>query len=400
MTDEILASHVRSEMHTMGQWTVIGNTLREVEAVLREPSESGLSGALDAFWGSWRDLATDPTNNAMRMGVLEAGRYVAGFLNSASDKLSATTQNLNVQVRQTVQDINDLARQVAHLNIEIARVKGVGDAPNDLADKRDLLLGQLSELADFDVAYDVDGSVSLLLGGHHMVMRGHWTPLQTGISPGDPEMVTLSWLGHDGTVRIGGGRLAGVLTSRDSYVASAQQQLDNIASSLIQAVNAIHRDGFDLHGNAGVDFFTGNSAHSISINAALGSPDAVAASAASAGDSTQWAGPGDGSIALRIADVSSALLMDGDTSTLGTHFRAMVGHLGMNSRHANMMLDSSSEFITHLQKRRDSVSGVSLDEETVDLVQYQRAYQAAARMITVIDEMLDRLINGTGIVGR
>ncbi|HHX64918.1 MAG TPA: flagellar hook-associated protein FlgK [Chloroflexi bacterium] len=400
MADNVLANHIRMETHVEGEWTVIQNTLHEIEAILGEPAEGSLSGALDAFWSSWRDLSADATNSAVRTSVLEAGRYLAGFLNSASTKLHATTENLNSQIRQYVQDINDLAREVAYLNVEIAHVQGVGDSPNDLCDRRDLLLEQLAELVDIDVTHDIDGSVSVLLGGHHLVTRGHHADLQAEPSETNPELLVLSWVGHDGAVRVSSGRLAGALRSRDEYVASIQAKLDEITRVLVNAVNDLHRQGFDLQGNAGIDFFTGDLAHSIQVNDALVSPDQVAAAAASSDDPDQSAGPGDGSIALRLADLSSALLMDDGTATIGTTYRGMIGQLGMNTRHASMMLESSHEFLDHLQQRRDSVSGVSLDEETIDLVQYQRAYQAAARMITLIDEMLDRLINGTGIVGR
>ncbi|TEU13759.1 MAG: flagellar hook-associated protein FlgK, partial [Anaerolineales bacterium] len=155
--------------------------------------------------------------------------------------------------------------------------------------------------------------------------------------------------------------------------------------------NDVHAAGYGLDGVTGRDFFEGSSAADIALSSAVADLSHIATASADPTDPTVG-GPGDGSNATAIAQIADALLLNDGRASIGEYYRAMVATLGLDADHANQMAASSRVLVDHLKDRREQVSGVSLDEETVDLIRYQRAYQAAARLVSVINEMLDDLI--------
>lgn len=399
VADTFLANHVRLQSQQMGQWTAIQDTLQELEAILGEPSDVGLAAEIDSFWASWGDLAADPQNIALRSAVLEAGKRLASKFGSLTKQISISRQSLNHQISNTIEEINDIGQAIADLNVEIARIRGAQDTPGDLLDQRDILLDRLAELGNFVVAEEENGAVSVFLGGHHLVWQGQAATITTDASL-DPANLTITWKDDASVVRATSGRLAGLVTARDEIIAGLQDDLDALAAAVVESVNGLHRSGFGLDGSTGLDFFTGSTAGHIALNPALDHTDKLATAGPSESDPTSPSGPGDGSIALQISLLVEAKVMDGDRATVNDYYRDTIGQLGAAAQNAARTVESARILVEHLNQRRQAVSGVSLDEETINLVQFERAYQAAARLVTVIDEMLDRLINQTGLVGR
>jgi flagellar hook-associated protein 1 FlgK len=388
--DAFLDLQLRSQFALQGQWQTRSDELAKVESAFPEPNGSGIGTALNSFWNAWHDLASDPTSSAARSALVgQAGTLTQQFA-SAAGQLETLIDGVDYQVTQQVAQINTLAAQVAALNTQIQRVTVNGDHPNDLADQRDLLLDQLSRLVPLTTIPKADGTVTVLVGGTDLVEHDKARAMTTTPDPDGHAVPTWS---SGGTVALGSSQLASLLSIRDDTLTGYLDQLNLLAKGVADAVNALQNP---TPPGTGLDFFTytaGSEAKTIAVTAGLvANPSLVVTGAAGS--------PGDGGIAGAIADLRGARLFAGDTQTAADFYAGIVGTIGSDAQQANAMALNEGLVINQLTMRRDSVSGVSLDEEATDMIRFQRAYQAAARVITIVDETLDTIINRTGLVGR
>ncbi len=392
--DAFLDLQIRDQVAVGGDWDTRRDELAKVEALFPEPSASGLGSLLGRFWDAWEDLAGDPTSTAARAALVEQAGTLASRINRDARQLATLVSDVNAQVAVQVDVVNDLAVRIAALNEQIQRVTVSGDHPNDLADARDVLLDQLNAIVPTSVVPEADGTITVLVGGTDLVQGIRARPMTTTVGAGGA--LTPTW-SSGGPVTLGPGRLAALVALRDDGLAAYRDQLDALARGVADAVNAIHTTGFDAGGAAGLAFFTttaGREAETIALNATIAAdPSRVAAASATSE-------PGNGAIAGRLADLRSEKLFAGGTQTASDFHASLVGRIGSDARQANEIAANQALLVDHLRARRESVSGVSLDEEATDMIRFQRAYQAASRVITTIDEMLDTLINRTGITGR
>ncbi len=391
MSADFITTQVRLEKHSYSKWAIIRDTLQQIQAIISEPSEGSLSAVMDEFWAAWRDLSVDPQSTALRANVYERGASLASTLNTYSEQLVSARRSFNLLINETVRDVNDIVQELAALNVQIVTVLAVGDQPNDLRDRRDLLLDTLAGLVDVTVSEEENGATTVLLRGHHLVMGAEAGELATVSVSEDPALLNIVFQDTSELVRIDGGKLAGIIEARDSVITDVLDDLDTIAATLVSQVNDVHAAGYGLDGVTGRDFFEGSSAADIALSSAVADLSHIATASADPTDPTVG-GPGDGSNATAIAQIADALLLNDGRASIGDYYRSMVATLGLDADHANQMAASSRVLVDHLEDRREQVSGVSLDEETIDLIRYQRAYQAAARLVSVINEMLDDLI--------
>lgn len=392
--DAFLDLQLRAQLALEGKWDTYRDELSKVESVFPEPGGSGLGTVLSRFWDAWHDVAADPTSTAARSALLDQAATLAARFNRDASQLATLTNGLDYQVGELVETINDLATRIGSLNEQIRRVTAAGDHANDLADQRDQLFDELERIVPVTLEPRDDGTVDVLIGGTDLV-SGERVRAVTTTLDGSGHLVP-SWA--DGTaLELGQGRLAALVALRDTELTAYRSQLDGLAEGIAEAVNALHATGFDTTGAAGGAFFTytaGDAAATLAVDATLAADPRLLAAAAAAGQ------PGDGSIAGAIADLRVGLLFESGTQTAADYYAGFIGRIGSGARQASEMATNQSLVVEHLRQRRASISGVSLDEEAADMIRFQRAYQAAARVITVADEMLDTLINRTGLVGR
>jgi flagellar hook-associated protein 1 FlgK len=392
--DAFLDIQIRSQGELAGYWDTRRDELSKVESIFPEPSGSGLGDVLSKFWSAWQDVAADPTSMAARAALTEQAATLASRLNRDSGQLTSLTAGINAQLTGGVNEVNDIARQLAALNDQIQRVVVSGNNANDLADQRDVLLDRLSALVPITVDPQADGSTTVLIGGTDLVNHGTARTVVAGsVGPGN---IQPQW--SDGSaVALGTAKLGALVEMRDTTIVGYGTRLNTLAKGIADAVNLVHQSGTDATGAPGLAFFTytaGNEAASLAVNAAIaGDPRLVAAAA---GPNQ----PGDGSIAGQIADLRTALLFGSGTQSAADNYAGIVAAIGSDARQGSEMAANQSLVVEHLTTRRESISGVSLDEEATDMIRFQHAYQAAARVITAVDEMLDQLINRTGLVGR
>ena len=364
--------------------------LGRVESVFAEPGEVGLQSQLSEFWSGWDDVANQPDDLAARSQLLERAATLATGLNSAAGRISAQWSASYEQLGATVDDVNATAAAVAQLNEGIAAATRAGLRPHDLADQRDRLVQQLGTLAGVSVRQGESGTVDLFLGGTALVRGSTAERLQVQGADGlttPAGTVSVGWA-RDGYPAAIGGAASGFLQAVNDVLPRYRDSLDALAASLRSAVDGQHALGFDATGAPGGDFFTGASAADIAV--AVTDPRAIAASDSDGGG----AGDRGGANAAAMAELST---LAGGPDEL---YRRTVVELGVETQTANRRVDIQAEILRQLDAAREAESGVNLDEEMTTMLAYQRGYEGAARFVTAVDEMLDTLINRTGVVGR
>jgi flagellar hook-associated protein 1 len=364
--DSFLDLQYRAQAMQVGAGTTRTNALDQAELRLAEPGDNGISARLNSFWSSWSDFANAPESGAARQALVEDAHTLVSAINDldsglktvagqAADELATVTGNGG--------ELQQIGRELAGLNGAIRDAQAVGGQPNDLLDRRDLLLDKLSGLAQVSVADNGSGSIRVTVGGAG-------APLVDGS--------TLTW--PPPAMTSAGGKIGALmdLSSPTGTIASYRGDLATFAQALTTRVNAIYQPA------AGVNFFAYDSPTStLSVNSAVTATSVRAGSGA-------------------IADNSAARALSELRGTAGGPdelYAQLVTRIGTEVADARRSTLNATALSDSLEARRQSTAGVSLDEEMTNLIRFQRGYQAAARAMSTTDEMLDVLINRTGRVG-
>lgn len=427
--DEFIDAQIRHENKTEGYWSAMQDTLSQIEVILNEPSENGLRGVMDKFWESWQDLSANPESEAVRAVTLERGNTLADAFKHTYRQLTDLREDINSEVKVKVDEINSAAKQIADLNQQILAISIAGKQPNDLMDKRDLLIDQLSRVADVTINTDSNNMVSLQLGGRMLVDGKESTRLST--REDSEGMYMVSWEDTGTAVIVGNGELRGLLDARGKTLRSEEKDpsiykeiipemiadLDALAQTLVTRINDLHRGGYSLNNKStttpdGSDFFVmpaPNTSWAASMQVNQDIQDDVKNIAAAVNPTWDVDGNranfGDGANALLIAQLKQDLNNPGVNSkienmTADDFWRSVTAGIGVLSQESRRMVDNQGVLLNELENKRQSVSGVALDEEMIDMIKFQHAYNGASRYITAIDEALDVVINRMGVVGR
>lgn len=419
--DEFLEARMLRE-HGMGEMlTAQSEILDRIEMSFPEPSETGIARQLAEMWAAWDDVANQPGSLSTRVALIERSVTVAQELNRAASELDIAHSNSVSRVDALVAEVNATAARVAELNDKIQDATAAGLHPHDLSDQRDQLIERLAELAGVTTRQGELGSMDVFLGGSALVRGDRSETLEVQQGGGvDPPSLTANGLfqttgivwskdGYDTTVA--GGEIAGLLHGLNTTIPHYLEQLDGVARKLAEQVNTLHTSGFDLDGAAGVDFFTDNagsavlsdiSARNIRVSDQLtGHPERIAASATYAFDPADPTVPPVSTGGDLGAGIAQQLATVGDgADSPDAVYEELIGSLGVESQALQRRSLIQAEVTRQVDESRESVRGVSIDEEMVSLVQSQRAYEASARLMTAVDEMIDTLVNRTGLVGR
>jgi flagellar hook-associated protein 1 FlgK len=523
--DAFVDYQYRNQVSSQANYDAQSTALSQIEAVVNEPSNTGLSSMLTTYWQSWQEVANSPADVSVRSNLLEQGKALAQSFQSTVQQYQQQQHDVDQQIGLSVDDINNYADQIAHLNAQISGVVATGMKANDLTDQRDQLVDQLSALIKVTTVDNPDGSQSLYVGGHQLVDRA--TAHSIGVDP-TGNFSRVIWTDVQGqaastapSVTIMDGKLYGLEFMRDGVPPGAAPDpnttdgiqgrinaINALAARLIQQVNSVHAAGVGIDGTGGLNFFIGTDATNIAVDPTLTANHIAAAR--SSGTSSPSHATGDSSNAVAIAQLQNAVsqsvgsglsagqvvggakvlgvdvseaavnstftlnvtagtlptvtISDGahtrtatltiasnaadgnaptqdlytfDTgtagvndptlgmglgvritlavphnqplgsftsslstrgpSTAGDQYAQEIASIGVKSSTARSQSTNKQTMMTQLTTQRQQVSGVSLDEEATHLIQYQHAYEAAARVISVMDSLLDTLINHTGV---
>ncbi|MFC0680679.1 flagellar hook-associated protein FlgK [Lysobacter korlensis] len=402
LSNEMLNGRVRTTAAETGYWGVRSTVLGRLETALREPSDAGLSSTLQDFWAGWQDVSNRPGDFAAGGVLLERSSLLASHIAQGYADATAEWSGMRSQTQAIAADVNSLATDVAELNAQIRQALASGSSANELLDQRDLKATQLAALTGAAVRPRDDGTVDIVLGGDALVSSGRAREvvitgaLRLEDAGGAP--VQLEWADRPGVaVTVDGGELLGALsvlapadgTGKGGAIAEAAAAYNALATSLHDQVNAVHTTGVTGGGVAGGDFFE----LAAGVPAALGLR-VVPTDATQIAAGGTAAGEGKGSTADKISQLGTK---DGGPDDVWSSY---VVRIGVESRATGQQLELADRAARAASTQQLAQSSVDLDEETTLLLTYQHAYQGAARVMTAIDEMLDTLINRTGVVGR
>ncbi len=553
--DFYIDDRIMDESANQGYWKSRNDYLYRVEMIHNEPDDKNIRSIMDQFWNSMQEVANNPSEAAVREVARERAQTLMSQVNHTASQLMGIQKEVNHTIVTRVDELNNIAESIRQLNVQIKRSENIGDNPNDYYDRRDLLVGQLSKMADVTVGRSDSREFIVFLGNVRLVQGETRANINTVEDPKNRGFVNLFWDNMTDPVRINGGELKGLLELRDNDLDYQVRQLNSLAANFTDLVNEIHRDGFDLNNNTNLDFFrtlpitrntngdydfnndgtpevtalfkvaggkTLNPQSEIGIagtitldsNTRGGKPiqvnyvatdkvsdvirkmnesqsevvaylnhngqlalkatitqdksnldfairhledsgdflvnySGILSQSGAAGaydwqnvgqlaslqvpahnvsvtpmyDPAVWAsvsdtikldvssiaaargtdktgsgdyeisnGPGDGSNALLIAELRYKKTMIGDNATMGDFYTAVISRTGTQAEQADIQLKTSDKLVTQLESLRSSISGVNLDEEMANLIQFQHAYNAAAKFVSIQDKMLETIL--------
>lgn len=402
--DEFLDARLRTQTSQASFTAANATTYTRLESVVTEPSDTGLASGLQQFWTAWEDVANSPDSGATRTALIGKATVLTNQIGDTYRAYDSQWTQARTEAAATVSQVNTLASSVADLNNQIRGVLVSGGSANELIDKRSVIITQLSGLVGATSSPQTDGTVNVMVSGNPLVSGDRAQAIQldgsytmsaaTAEPPVATDVIRLSWSSTGTPLNLSGGALAGTVaslqpSSSGGPIANAVSKLNDLATSVATAVNTVHATGQTLSGTTGVDFFSFNATlpPALGIKVAISDPDLVAAG-----------NPGNGTLDGSIADQISQL-REGTTSP-DAGWRNFVTELGVASAAATRRADVSENTRASAENLQLSNASVDVDEEMTNMLSFQRAYEGAARVLTAIDDMLDTLINRTGLVGR
>ena len=382
----VLQLLLNQDTQQQGQYSSFLTTMQQVQTLFNETSGTGLQSSITGFFNALQQLSEDPSNTTYRQAVITAAENMAQNFNSSSASLTSLQQNADASVTQSVNQINALTPQIAALNAQISAAVSTGQNAGSLMDQRDQLLNKLSGLAGIAEIDAGNGNITVTTtSGAALVVGNKSFQLTTQADPttGFEHIFSLD---SDITSSITGGALGGALQVRDSTIPSILSSLDSLAANLENSLNTINQSGFDLNGNPGGNFFVpppaGGSGAAAKMAVAISDPSQIAASQdGSAGDNANV----DAMLALQ-----NQPFVNGQTPI--NAYSSLVFQIGNDVATAQSEQQASQASIQQVQNQIGSISGVSINEEAANLIQYQQAYQAAAQAAAVISSLTQTAI--------
>lgn len=368
--------------------------LKGVEQLLSEPGDGGLQAVLDDFYSSWQTLAQNPGNGPAGAIILQRGTTVAAQLKFVSDGIGQRWETSYEELKATVSQLNQAASDLAGVNAKIREGTVAGRPVNELMDQRDTLARTLGDLAGGTARAMDDGMISVSVNGMVLVSGAHAErfTLSGGAdlpsATADPPTVSFG----STAVPVASGKAAGLLAALRTDLPATSATLDDLAISLRDVVNTVHSAGYTASGAAGGDFFVGGSASSLRVLPTTFG-DLAVASAPGVVNGENARALGDLAI-----DTNAQAVLGGDSPS--QRWRELTGAVGTQLQGLTRALQVQESVVATADSAVESDSGVNLDEEMTSLLMFQRSYQASARVITAMDEVLDTLVNRLGTIGR
>ncbi|MDN4620370.1 flagellar hook-associated protein FlgK [Paenibacillus sp. PsM32] len=434
-----LDTQYRGENSSLSSWTTKTDTLSKLETVINEPSDTGMQTVLNNFWSAWSDLSNNPQSTTNQKILKEKTLSLTDSMNQMSKQLDTLSTDLTSSINLDTTTVNSLLSTVGSLNQSIMSIESLGNDANDLRDQRDYAVDQLSKYGNVTTTELSDG-YQINFGGQVGVTGSTVTPVTAA---------SLQTAYQGGTLT--SGEMHGLFTSRDQYVVDQKSKLDQLANTLangeltvnlpagsvipngtilngvtysdeagnrtlksslsvtVNGINGLQKLGYNSAGDQGTDFFTASdsggtiTAGNITLNSSLQKdPSLIAFSLRTTGTGdNEKVVAGNGGLALIMSELQNTKMNFGTSTatTVQDYFNSMVGELGVDSAEAKRQTQNAQTLTDQVDSNRQSVSGVSLDEEMSDLLKFQHAYSASSRFMTTMDQLLDRLINSTGRVG-
>ena len=405
--DAIVDRQIRTQSSPMGEYEVLENLYTQIENIFNEPNaEYGIRTQIERLFNSFYELANDPESGTARNIVYSQAQVLSEVINRIDQQLTTLSDDIGFEINQKVDEINNISARIASLNIKIASAENNNASANQLRDERDLELDRLSKISNVYYNEESSGSINVSIGSNSIVSDGFRVSTLTATDYNDNGELKTKVTGTESGVEFipRGGELKALINARNTIISGYRENLNLLAGTLITQVNAIHRNGVGLQGSLSEvphdnDFFAGTDAGDMDVSDAVKSSiNNIAAAERNetvheTGEVEIWGSPGDNKIALQLANLKNVLVLESNTESFDDYLARVVGGLGVEARDAKDNASRQKMVVTQFENLRNSTSGVSLDEEMTYLIQFQRGYQAASRVISTVDEMFETLIN-------
>ncbi|WP_305046874.1 flagellar hook-associated protein FlgK [Geoalkalibacter sp.] len=405
--DVFLTRQIHDKSGTLGEESARSAPMAELERIF-SVAENNLSTEIDRFFDSWKELSSNPSGQTERQIVLQRGELLSRSFNEAVTNLTSAQRNINAAVESKVTGINPVLQEIADLNLRISTLEISGQTANNDRDRRDLLIEEVSRQLGVTY-YEENGKVSLQLpGGLPLVQDTQAMTIETRLDANlnlqlelrtGPNSVTPISLGMIG------GEFKGLMSVRDQFIPQRMEELDHLAYTLAHAVNGLHEGGVDLNGDPGQAFFTatpnapGPAPNPPAVPLALHEKGFAKTIAVTLGDTRLVAaaasdtGIGDNRNALAISALADNLtVMDGNDSFVG-YFSKITSKVGVEASRAKLSAQGMEDAMVQIKNLRDATVGVSLEQEMIDLIQFQKGFEASAKFLAVVDELMESLLN-------
>lgn len=402
VNDGYLERQVREGGRDVAHYEEKQTTLNQIEDVFNEMNGEGLNRLVTRFFNEFRKLSNEPSSEAIRQSVREASAAMVNDFHRLRKELESTRVHIDSRIEGGMRELNQMAKEMRDLNMRIHLSEIQGNEPNDLLDRRDEIAKKMMTYFDLATHKDDQGMMTIDVKGVGPLVTGpNVEEYHIARSPADPDtgkpegalQITRSPFSHDNIAsQFKGGKLGAMIEARDKHIGSLLERLDELAYSVTQSVNEIHKQGVTRDGGIGVDFF--KPVDQVARAAEMvGLSSAIQDSAGNIATAVTPDAPGDNRLALAIANLQNARIMKDGKVGFDDFYNSMVADVGVASQRNTEALNQSKTILGQLNKVRESVSGVSIDEETTNLMQYQQQFNASARVIKVADEMLDTVLS-------
>ena len=389
--DRFIESQIIAQQQNTGYSDTLLRGLQNIEVMIDDTQGVGISDQLSKFWSSWEDLSKNPGGIVERSALLSAAQNLTGSLTSCKRNLDTITTDLSRSIADTVTSINEKVHELKDLNKKIIEIMGDKGEKNDLLDKQTQALKELGALINITHVGNADGTANVYLSNGQPLLQGIQEQTLSAKLNADgqsSDIYSSNLSGETVNSTLTSGKLGALIELQNKIVPEYINDIDAFSKSLADRVNELHRDGFDAYNNTGVNFFQildeENSTGTIQVNSAISADVNRIAVATSVN--------GNGENASLIAAVQNELLMNNKTASLGSFLATMVGQIGQQVSMSKTNNDRQTVIANLLGNQRESVSGVSIDEEMIRLISYQMGYNAAGKLVSVVDEILDTLM--------
>ncbi|MBI3534443.1 MAG: flagellar hook-associated protein FlgK [Deltaproteobacteria bacterium] len=401
INDGYIEKQIRNTNRELAHFEEKDVVLKQTEDIFNEMGGEGLNRLMSRFFNEFRKLSNDPNSEAIRQAVREAAQALVNDFRRLRKEVSEVGRHIDARLDGQVREINALAGTLKDLNIKIKALSVTGASPNDLLDQRDKVLKQLSSYMDLSMYEDKEGSYVVdIKGVGPLVVGGDVQKFEVartqadgqGKSEGALDIISKASGRLPLTHQISGGKMGAILEVRDKTLSTILDRLDELAYGVTESVNEIHRQGFTRDGVSGVSFFK-NTANKQSAAELIDLSDAVKSNVNHIATALVPDAPGDNRIALAISGIQHLRLMNDGKTTVDDYYNSIVSDVGVAGAKTREALNQQKDIQTQLGKIREQISGVSIDEETTQLLQYQHAFDASAKVIQIADEMLKTILD-------
>jgi flagellar hook-associated protein 1 FlgK len=399
--DPLLERQIVSQKSILGEFSSQSSVLRDIEMYFNENNGSSVSKSMDKFFNSWRELSNNPADQTLRMDVLEKSEELTNMFHKDYNHIVDLQKGLNIDIKGKIDEINQLTENIATLNKKIHGSEVLPSSANDMRDQLDYSVKRISELIGVNVFTDEKGftnilttnGVPLVTGAEFNILSGHI---------GTDGLMEIHHIRPNGqetdiTNIIDSGELGGIIYVRDTTLEGYKNNLNELAFEFTNQVNAVHQNGYDLNSTTGNNFFATLvsptfAARDIDLSAAVfDNPDGIATSSILDlnGDVVQ----GNNETALELINLQNSLTMNGVSQTFNQYFRGLVYQIGNDKRANDSYIEVETSKEEQLNNFRESISGVSIDEEMIKVIEFQRSFEANSKVIKTTDQMLQVVLS-------